>query len=408
MNIFVFNCGSSSCKCSIYALHETSPSKPLSPLWEGKVEWKDRFQDFSLEAKNRQGAFYQQKASSQDLKENLLSLICLAHQGKTAVLPSLANIDLVGHRIVHGGLRFFESIELSPSIQKQIDEISPLSPLHAPIEKIGREVAKALFPCQKQIAVFDTSFHHAMPLKAKIYPGPYEWSLEGIYRYGFHGINFQYCARRAAHLLQAPLDQLKLLVCHLGSGSSLCAIKQGISLDTTMGFTPLEGMMMGTRSGSIDPGILLHLLIDKKKRPEEVQKVLYEESGLWGLSGVSSDLRDVLAQSQTGHERSSLALDVYLHRLTSLIGSLFFSLEGCDALVFTGGIGENSSWLRKRVCEKLSFLGVHLDLDSNEAAPSSDRCISLVSSSPQVLVIAAQEAFEIALECARFANQGRL
>ncbi len=273
-------------------------------------------------------------------------------------------------------------------------------------------VAKLLGPVP-QVAVFDTGFHHTMPLAAATYPGPYEWFEQGIRRYGFHGINHQYCAERAAQLLGKGLNSLKLVTCHLGNGCSLAAIREGRSVDTTMGFTPLDGLMMGTRSGSVDPGILTYLMRQRHFSGEQLDDVLNKKSGLLGVSGISSDMREVLSACKNGAEpekmaRAKLALDMYVHRLQSGIGAMIAVLGGIDALVFTAGVGENSPEVRAAVCDNFSFLGARLDQTKNAQSPAdkndrnndknSDKDISARDARVRVLVIHAQEDWMIARE----------
>jgi acetate kinase len=255
-----------------------------------------------------------------------------------------------------------------------------------------------------QVAVFDTGFHHNMPLPAATYPGPYEWFEQGIRRYGFHGINHQYCAERAAELLGKDLTALKLVTCHLGNGCSLAAILNGRSVDTTMGFTPLEGLMMGTRSGSVDPGVLTYLMRQRRFLDEQLDDVLNKKSGLLGISGVSSDMREVLAASTDSGdpvrmERSKLALDMYVHRLRSGIGAMIAVLGGVDALVFTAGVGENSPEIRVGACDNLAFLGLQLDDAKNRQPLLADTDISAPDAPVRTLVIRAQEDWMIARQC---------
>jgi acetate kinase len=264
------------------------------------------------------------------------------------------------------------------------------------------EIVEKLLGPVPQIAVFDTGFHHNMPLSAATYPGPYEWFEQGIRRYGFHGINHQYCAGRAAELLGKDLNSLKLVTCHLGNGCSLAAIREGRSVDTTMGFTPLEGLMMGTRSGSVDPGILTYLMRRRRFLDEQLDDVLNKKSGLLGISGISSDMREVLAASKKGHERAKLALDMYVHRLQSGIGAMIAVLGGIDALVFTAGVGENSPEVRAAACDNFAFLGLRLDHEKNAQSPmdaDKDRDISTLDSTVRVLIIRAQEDWMIARAC---------
>jgi acetate kinase len=249
-----------------------------------------------------------------------------------------------------------------------------------------------------QLAVFDTGFHRQMPLPAAVYPGPYDWFTDGIRRYGFHGINHQYCAVRAAQLLGRELSSLKLVTCHLGNGCSLAAIREGRSIDTTMGFTPLEGLMMGTRSGSIDPGILTYLMRQGQLEGQEIDEVLNQKSGLLGISGVSGDMRQILDAMKQDHERARLAFDIYVHRLKAGIGGMCAVLGGIDALVFTAGVGENSADVRAAVCSNLGCLGIEIDATAN-AGLSLDGDAATPDSRVRILVIRAQEDWAIATEC---------
>jgi acetate kinase len=237
-----------------------------------------------------------------------------------------------------------------------------------------------------------------MPQAAAVYPGPYEWFERGIHRYGFHGINHQYCAARAAQLLRRDVNSLKLVSCHLGNGCSLAAIRDGHSIDTTMGFTPLEGLMMGTRSGSIDPGILTYLMREGRLQAQEIDDVLNKESGLLGISGISGDMREVLVSMKQNHPRAKLAFDIYVHRLQAGIGAMVAVLGGVDGLIFTAGVGENSVEVREAACNKLGFLGLRLDEAAN-AQRSPDRDIATPDSAIRVLIIRAQEDWAIAKEC---------
>lgn len=300
-------------------------------------------------------------------------------------------IDCIGHRIVHGGKKYQRSARIDPTLKKEIKRLSALAPLHNKADLEAIQKLENIFPNIPQVAVFDTAFHHTMDEAATTYPGPYNWLKMGIRRYGFHGISFQYCTRRAKEILDAMPE--KMVICHLGSGASLCAVKNGKSVDTTMGFTPLEGLMMDTRSGTVDPGILLHLLATRKRTVKQLSRELYEKSGLLGLSGVSSSMRDIL---NTDTPRAKLALDVYVHRLSTMIGSMIATLGGVDTLVFTAGIGENAPLIRKRVCDQLSFLGIEIEATVNHG---KDTLISSENSPVKVLVIHTQEALEIAREC---------
>ena len=351
MRILVINRGSSSLKSSLYDL-KSSPSQFIPPIWE---------------AQTSEGITVEQ------------------------LLHSCPKIDAIGHRVVHGGPYYKEAVFIDDEVKKNIRSLADLAPLHNLADLEGIETAQKLFKGTPQLALFDTAFHHTLPEPATVYPGPYAWAESGIRRYGFHGISYQYCSRKAAELLNRDLHSLKMVICHLGSGASLCAIKNGKSIDTTMGMTPLEGLMMDTRSGSVDPGILLYLLSKKGYSPHKLSEELYKKSGLLGLSGFSSDMRDILEKASQG--------DVYIHRLNSQIGSMAASLKGMDALIFTAGIGENAPLVRKRVCNDLSFLGLSLDETKNEKRDSTDRLLSTSDSPLKILLIHTQEAFEIARQC---------
>lgn len=395
MNIFVLNRGSSSIKCYLYRL-DGPCQDPVNPLWEGRIQWKNKFEAPTLSIINGRGAHYQEAMEAQYADEALKRLMQFLVEGETAPLKRLEEIDVIGHRVVHGGHWFSKSTVVTSEVLEKIGYLADLAPLHNLPELEGIKILEKLLPNRPQVAVFDTAFHHTLPPAAYLYPVPYRWYEEGIRRYGFHGISFQYCIKRAQALVQAS----RVVICHLGSGASLCAVKDGKSIDTTMGFTPLEGLMMDTRSGSIDPGIILYLLERRKRSVADIVEELYNRSGLLGVSGLSSDMRDIIEKSKEGG-RAELALDLYLHRLTALIGSMAASLKGLDALIFTGGIGENATLIRQRVCESFAFLGVKIDTRLNEGAHQEDAILSTLDSQVQVLMIHTQEAFEIASECYR-------
>jgi len=325
--------------------------------------------------------------------------------GPSRVVDSSAAINAVGHRIVHGGPQYEEPVRITPAVKQGIASVSEFAPLHNRAELGGIEAIDKLLDGVPQVAVFDTGFHRRMPLPAAVYPGPYEWFAKDIRRYGFHGINHQYCAGRAAELLQRDLNALKLVTCHLGNGCSLAAIQDGHSIDTTMGFTPLEGLMMGTRSGSVDPGILTYLLRQGRLQPGEIDDVLNQKSGLLGISGLSEDMREILSSMKQGHSRAKLAFDIYVHRLQAGIGAMIAVLGGVDALVFTAGVGEHSPEVREAACKPFSFLGLELDREANQQG-SSDGDIAAADSSIRVLMIRAQEEWAIARECWRLVKDG--
>jgi acetate kinase len=398
MKILVLNSGSSSQKSCLYEIGAALPENPPPCLWEGKIEW--RGETAEIEIGNSHGVSQREQLKVPSRAEAVQRLLGSLFAGKTQVASAPAEIDVAGHRIVHGGPRYEEPVLLTPEVKAAIADMSSFAPLHNRAELEGMEIVEGLLGAVPQVAVFDTGFHRKMPAAASVYPGPYAWFESGIVRYGFHGINHQYCAERAAQLLRRDLNSLKLVTCHLGNGCSLAAVRRGRSIDTTMGFTPLEGLMMGTRSGSVDPGILTYLMRQGKLKAQGIDDLLNQESGLLGVSGISSDMREVEAAIQQGHVRAKLAFDIYVHRLQAGIGAMAAVLGGIDALVFTGGVGEHSVEMRNATCSQLGFLGVRLDLGAN-AHRTADQDIATADSPVRVLVIRAQEDWAIAKECWR-------
>src|SRR5271163_2867787 len=339
MKILVLNSGSSSQKACLYEVGETLPNRPPACLWEGRIEFGSN--TATIAVKNSEGAVLKEKIPVSSREEVVRHLLRTARDGETRAISSVAEIEAVGHRVVHGGPHFEDPVVVTPEVRAAIASVSPLAPLHIRAELEGMEIIESVLGAVPQIAVFDTGFHRQMPQAAATYPGPYDWVEKGIRRYGFHGINHQYCAERAVQLLGKDLNSLRLVTCHLGNGCSLAAIRDGQSVDTTMGFTPLEGLMMGTRSGSVDPGILTYLMRQRGLSGEQLDEVLNRKSGLLGVSGISGDMREILAASKdkTENARAKLALDIYVHRLQSGIGAMIAVLGGVDALVFSAGVG---------------------------------------------------------------------
>ena len=406
MNVLVLNSGSSSQKSCLYKLRDALPDDPPLPVWEGRIEWTSAHDNNNNQAqysiKTSRGVLRKHVTSGGSRREDIERLLQNLWSGETQAISGPSEIDVVGHRVVHGGLRHFEPSIVTAEIKSAIEGVSAFAPLHNHAELEGMEIAAKLLGPVPQVAVFDTGFHRTMPLPAATYAGPYEWFEQGIRRYGFHGINHQYCAQRAAHLLDKDLNSLKLVTCHLGNGCSLAAIREGRSVDTTMGFTPLEGLMMGTRSGSVDPGILTYLMRQRQFSSQQLDEVLNQKSGLLGVSGISGDMRQILAASKSGHQRAKLAFDMYIHRLRQGIGAMVSVLGGVDALVFTAGVGENSPDVRAAVCDNFAFLGLRLDPGTNAQSPSDndlDVDISALDSTVRVFVIHAQEDWMIAREC---------
>jgi acetate kinase len=397
MNILVLNSGSSSQKCRLYQLGKSLPSDPPSPLWEGKIDWLDGGEaEVTIASPDRKSQKRTVRVTSR--REAIEHLLSTAWKGSDSAVMCSAHVDLAGHRVVHGGPRYLEPTLVDEDVKTAIAAVSAFAPLHNRAELEGMQIVQRVIGAIPQIAVFDTGFHRHMPLSAKVYPGPYEWYEDGIHRYGFHGINHQYCAERAAHLLKKDLASLRVVSAHIGNGCSLAAVANGKSVDTTMGFTPLEGLMMGTRSGSVDPGILTYLMREKNLSGQQIDELLNKKSGLLGISGVSGDVRQIEQAASEGNSRAKLAWDIYIHRLVTGIGAMAASLGGLDVLLFTAGVGENSTTLRKSVCDRLAHLGATIDPSKN-AQPPSDREISTAGARVHVLIVRAQEEWQIAKEC---------
>jgi acetate kinase len=319
----------------------------------------------------------------------------------SAFVTSLDDVDAVGHRIVHGGPRLTESVTVDDDVLGYLDSIEDLAPLHNPRALAGIRAVRELLPDVPEVACFDTTFHAHLPLAARTYGLPKEWNDRwSLRRYGFHGLSHAYAARRAAELVDRDLDDLRVVSCHLGSGASLAAVRHGRSVDTTMGFTPVEGLVMATRSGSVDPGLLLWLLEHAGLTPEDLGDALEHRSGLKGLSGTSGDLRDVLAARREGDADATLAYDVFVHRLRREAGAMAASAGGLDLLVMTGGVGEHEPRVRTAVAEGLAHLGVAIDEGVN-ATTAADADISAAGAAVRTVVVTASEESEIARETRR-------
>ncbi|MBP0032241.1 MAG: acetate kinase [Roseofilum sp. Belize BBD 4] len=395
MKILVLNAGSSSQKSCLYDITgDQLPAHPPHPLWEATIDWTVAT-DYGV-MKVKANGIEQETNLPSDAKEEAISkLLQTLVSGDTQVLESLSEINAVGHRVVHGGTEYSEATRITPEVQATITQLIPLAPSHNPANLQGIEAVERVLPDVPQVAVFDTAFHSQMPPEAAVYPIPYEWFEQGVRRYGFHGTSHRYCALRTAELMEKPLESLKMITCHLGNGCSLAAVKEGISVNTTMGFTPLEGLMMGTRSGSIDPAIIFYLMRDRGFDVNSIDRMLNKESGFKGVSGLSADLRTILQAMNEKNERAELAFDLYIHRLRSAIGEMLASLGGLDVLVFTAGVGENSVDVRQRACEGFEFLRLTLDVEKNANSPM-DVDIATPDSAVRIYVIHTEEDWAIA------------
>jgi acetate kinase len=393
MKILVLNAGSSSHKAALFDF-----AQGQEPLWRAQLDWTHTAGAVELKAQTADGRSHQDVLATEDKTEGLRWLLDTLVAGPVQTLTALSDIQAVGHRVVHGGREYQASIRVTPEVKATIRELFPLAPAHNPANLQGIEAMEAILGEVPQVAVFDTAFHAQMPAAASTFPGPYEWVEKGIQRYGFHGTSHRYVAQRAAELLGRDLAELKLITCHLGNGCSLAAVRDGVSVDTTMGFTPLDGLMMGSRSGSVDPGILIHLMRHDHYTADDLDTLLNKQSGIKGISGISNDLRQVFEAAQAGNDRAQLAIEMFVHVLRRYMGAMLGNLGGLDALVFTAGIGENSAALWQAACAHWEFMGLHLDPDKLQRH-AADRDIAAADSKIRVLVIHTQEEWAIAQDC---------
>jgi acetate kinase len=400
MKVLVLNGGSSGLKALVTEIPASGlPERPITPMWEARADWGRHpgSTDVRVQTAGRTREFRLDGAAPQQVLEPVLSTLW---EGAEKVLGSRAEIDAAGHRIVHGGRAFRETTRITPEVKRDIARMAELAPEHNRLELEAIEAVERLLGSKlPQVAVFDTAFHATLPQAAAVYPGPLRWLDAGIRRYGFHGISHQYTSRRAAAILGRDPASQRMITCHLGNGCSLAAVQHGKSIDTTMGFTPIEGLMMGTRSGSVDPGILIYLMRHRGYSADQLDRILNKESGLKGLSGLSGDMREVLA-AMAESPNARLAFEVYAHRLCQGIGGMLGSLGGLDALVFTAGIGENCPLLREIVAKRFAFLGMELDPQKNARSPA-DTDISSARAAVRTLVVHTEEDWEIARECHR-------
>ncbi len=385
--VLVINAGSSSVKFSLFDMDNQLP------ITKGNVE-RIGLDNPSLDYTIGDAPSSTEQVSVRDHRDALRVISRHISRTDLSPPPGRGTVDAVGHRVVHGGEAFSEPVLIDDEVKQAIRDCFPLAPLHNPVNYRGIEVCQELFPDVPQVAVFDTAFHQTIPPEAFTYAIPLELRRRyRIRRYGFHGTSHRYVTFEAASLLQTPLGQLNLITCHLGNGCSVTAVRAGLSADTSMGFTPLEGLVMGTRSGDIDPAIVLFLMRHEKMTVDEADELLNKKSGLLALSGNANDMRDILDAASSGNARAALAVDVFVHRVRKYVGAFAVSLGRLDALVFTAGIGENSSVIREKVCADLAFLGIRLEAERNRA---NHTLISADSSPVKVLVIPTNEELMIA------------
>lgn len=389
MKVLVINCGSSSLK---YQLIDMSNEQSLAQGLVERIGIEGSVLTQKVEGKEK----YMVKTPMKDHTEAISLVLKALIDEQYGVISSMDEISAVGHRVVHGGEKYSKSVLINEEVKKSIEECFKLAPLHNPANMIGIEACEKLMPKTPMVAVFDTAFHQTMPKEAFLYALPYElYSENSIRKYGFHGTSHKYVSQRAAEIMGKDIKDLKIITCHLGNGASICAIKNGVSIDTSMGFTPLDGIVMGTRSGSVDPAIVLYLMKELNYSVDEVNDLLNKKSGVLGISGVSSDFRDIEVAVEAGHERATIALEVYCYRIKAQIGAYIAAMDGVDAIVFTAGIGENGIEVREGSLTGLESLGIKIDVEKNKVRGKVSE-ISADDSKVKVYVIPTNEELVIA------------
>ena len=390
MKILVLNCGSSSVK---YKLIDTDTDDTMA---EGGVE-KIGLEDGFLKFKKPDGSKEIKQLGLIDHKAAVMAILENLTDPTVGCIKSFEEIDAVGHRVVHGGEKFASSVLITDEVIQQVKDCYDLAPLHNPANITGIEAITALLPDVPQVGVFDTAFHQTMPARSFMYAIPYEYyKNDGVRRYGFHGTSHRYVSQRAAEILGEPIEKLKMVTCHIGNGGSITAVDGGKSIDTSMGLTPTEGLMMGTRTGDIDPGAITYLMTKHGMSAADVQTLINKKSGLAGISGISNDMREIEAAVNAGDPRAKLALDMYELRILKYVGAYAAEMGGLDVIVFTGGVGENQTGVRENVCEPLKFMGVEIDKELNAVTRGTETIISTPSSRVKVLIVPTDEELTIA------------
>ena len=398
MNILVLNCGSSSVK---YKLIDVDTKATLAEGGIEKIGLPDSFIKFKL----ADGSKKVVNDPIPDHRKAINDILNLLVSPEYGCIKSLKEIDAVGHRVVHGGEKFNSSVRIDNAVIEKIKECYAVAPLHNPANMIGIEAITELIPDVPQVGVFDTAFHQTMPAEAYMYALPYElYEKYAIRRYGFHGTSHRYVSRRACELLNLDTKTQKVITCHIGNGGSITAVLNGKSVDTSMGLTPVEGLMMGTRVGDVDPGALTFIEDKEHLDSNQLSNLLNKKCGLLGVSGVSSDMRDIDAAISAGNERARLALDMYIYRIIKYVGAYVAALNGVDVIAFTGGVGENQVQLRKRVCDHLSYLGLKIDDNVNSVSRGEEKLISTPDSKVKVVVIPTDEELMIAKDTEAIVN----
>ena len=390
MKILVLNSGSSSLKYQVIDVEKEEM------LVKGNYERIGQPNSFLTHKVN--GVKHKFEHPAKDHEEAIQFVMKRLLSPEYGVISSLDELAGIGHRVVHGGEKFKESVIITDEVIKEIKDCASLAPLHNPAAVLGIEACRKAMPTMKMVAVFDTAFHQTLPKERYIYPIPYRYYEEyGVRKYGFHGTSHQYVAERIAKILEKPIEELKIINCHLGQGASVCAIQNGKSVETSMGLTPLAGIPMGTRSGDIDPSIITFLMKKENLSADEIERILNKESGILALSGVSQDCRDIEAAAAEGNERAILAIKAHNYLVASQIVKCAVAMNGFDTMIFTAGIGENQVNIRKGICENLRFLGVEIDDERNQTR-GEDKLISSDNSKIKVYVVPTNEELMIAKE----------
>ncbi len=392
MKILVLNCGSSSIK---YKLYEMTTKEVLAQGGIEKLGLPDSFLKFKMPDGSK-------KTIEKNMPEHTVGVQLIFDtltNPEYGCIKSLSEIDAVGHRLVHGGEKFNTSVVITPEVIEQMKACTDLAPLHNPANLKGVAAVSAILPNVPQVGVFDTAFHQTMPAHAYMYALPYEYYTQyGVRRYGFHGTSHRYVSRRACEFLGVDYEKTKIITVHVGGGGSITAIKDGKSIDTSMGLTPVEGLVMGTRSGDVDLGAITYLMDKLNLSVADLNTIINKKSGVLGVSGVSSDMRDIEDAISKGNERAKLALEMFEYRLLKYIGAYTAALNGVDVIVFTGGIGENQTITREYICEGLNYLGVKYDKELNAKTRGEEIEISTPDSKVRVLVIPTDEELTIATD----------
>ena len=390
MKILVLNCGSSSVK---YKLIDTADNSVLA---EGGVE-KIGLNDGFLKYKKNDGSKAVIELGLVDHNGAVQAILNLLTDPAEGCIKSYDEIDAVGHRVVHGAEKFSESVLINDEVKDMIKQCYDIAPLHNPANMTGIDAITTLMPGKPQVAVFDTAFHQTMPAKSFLYALPYKYYEEdGVRRYGFHGTSHRYVSQRVCEFLGVDSKDQKIITCHVGNGGLITAVDGGKSVDTSMGLTPTEGLMMGTRVGDVDPGALVYLMLKHNLSATDLQKIINKESGMAGVTGISSDMREIEAAVNAGDERAILGLAMYEQRILKYIGAYAAEMGGVDIIVFTGGVGENQTSLREAVCEPLKFMGVEIDKELNSGIRGKEAVVSTAASKVKVVVIPTDEELMIA------------